>query len=300
MPMDWDKLRTFFKVANAGSFTHASETLNLSQSAISRQISSLESEVGVPLFHRHARGLILTEQGEILFKAAEEVTDKLEAAAGQLNDFRGAPKGPLRVTTTVGLGSAWLAIRIHEFIDLYPEIQVDLILSNDELDLGMRQADCAIRLRQPQQPDIIQRRLFTVHFHVFASQQYIDRFGAPESVRDLDKHRLVVWGDNAPGYLADVNWILSAGMPVGKWRTPVLKINSILAIKRAVQRGAGIALLPDYSVDDDSGLIPVMSSADTEVPSFDTYFAYSSELRNSARLGVFRDFLLEQAKNWRF
>ncbi|MEP0940300.1 MAG: LysR family transcriptional regulator [Rhizobiaceae bacterium] len=300
MPMDWDKLRIFYKVANAGSFTHASETLNLSQSAISRQISSLESEVGVPLFHRHARGLILTEQGEILFKAAEDVTDKLTAAASQLNDFRGAPKGPLRVTTTVGLGSAWLAIRIQEFIDQYPDIQVELLLSNDELDLGMRQADCAIWLRQPLQSDIVQRRLFTVHFHVFATQEYIDRFGAPESVRDLDKHRLVVWGDGAPNYLADVNWMLTAGMPPGKSRTPVLKINSILAIKRAVQRGAGLALLPDYSVEDDSGLIPVMSSADTEVPSFDTYFAYSSELRSSARLGAFRDFLLEQAKNWKF
>lgn len=300
MPMDWDKLRIFYKVANAGSFTHASETLNLSQSAISRQISSLESEVGVPLFHRHARGLILTEQGEILFKAAEDVTDKLTAATGQLNDFKGAPKGPLRVTTTVGLGSAWLAIRIQEFIDQYPEIQVELILSNDELDLGMRQADCAIRLRQPLQPDIVQRRLFTVHFHVFATQEYIDRFGAPESIKDLDKHRLVVWGDGTPAYLADVNWMLTAGMPPGKARSPVLKINSILAIKRAVQRGAGLALLPDYSVEEDSGLIPVMSSADTEVPSFDTYFAYSSELRHSARLSAFRDFLLEQAKNWKY
>ena len=173
MPMDWDKLRIFYKVANAGSFTHASEVLNLSQSAISRQISSLESEVGVPLFHRHARGLILTQQGEILFGAAEEVTDKLEAAAGQLSDFKGTPKGPLRVTTTVGLGSAWLAIRMHEFIDLYPDIEVELMLDNNELDLGMRQADCAIRLRQPQQPDLIQRRLFTVHFHVFASDSYI-------------------------------------------------------------------------------------------------------------------------------
>lgn len=298
--MDWDKLRIFYKVANAGSFTHATEVLNLSQSAISRQVSALESEVGVPLFHRHARGLILTEQGEILFRAAEDVTDKLEAAASELTDFRGAPKGPLRVTTTVGLGSAWLAIRMREFIDLYPDIQVELLLSNNELDLGMREADCALRLRQPLQPDIIQRRLFTVHFHVFATQDYIDRFGAPESVADLDNHRIVVWGDETPSYLADVNWMLTAGMPPGKSRNPVLKINSILAIKRAVQTGAGLALLPDYSVEEDSGLIPVMSSSDMEIPSFDTYFAYSSELRNSARLGAFRDFLLSQAKSWKF
>ena len=298
MPMDWDKLRIFYKVANAGSFTHASEVLNLSQSAISRQISALEGEVGVPLFHRHARGLILTEQGEILYKAAEDVTDRLVGVSSQLNDFKGSPSGPLRVTTTVGLGSAWLAIRMHQFIDLYPEIQIELLLNNAELDLGMRQADCALRLRLPQQPDIVQRKLFTVHFHVYASEDYIERFGKPESPDDLEGHRIIVWGEDTPSYLADVNWMLTAGMPPGKTRSPVLKINSILAIKRAVQRGAGLALLPDYSIDDDSGLIPVMT--DTDVPSFDTYFAYPSELRHSARLGAFRDFLLEQAKNWRF
>ena len=298
MALDWDKLRIFHKVARAGSFTHASETLNLSQSAISRQISALEQDMKVPLFHRHARGLILTEQGEILFRAAEGMTDVLENATGALTDFRGAPKGPLRVTTTVGLGSAWLAIRLHEFIDAYPEMEIELILNNEELDLGMREADCALRLRQPQQADIIQRKLFTVHFHVFASKEYIDRFGHPRKASDLKDHRIIVWGGEAPKYLDDVNWLLHAGMPPGKARQPVLKINSILAIKRAVQRGAGIALLPDYSVNDDAGLVPVMT--DTDVPSFDTYFAYSSELRNSARLGAFRDFLLEQAKNWRF
>jgi len=271
--LDWDKLRIFHKVAKAGSFTHASEVLNLSQSAISRQISALEAEVKVPLFHRHARGLILTEQGEIIFR-------------------------PLRVTTTVGLGSAWLAVRLGEFIDLYPNIQIELILNNLELDLGMREADCALRLRQPLQPDIIQRKLFTVHFHVFASPKYIERFGKPSGVEDLKDHRIIVWGGEAPRYLDDVNWLLHAGLPPGKSRRPVAKINSILAIKRAVQHGAGIALLPDYSVTEGIGLVPVMT--DTDVPSFDTYFAYSAELKNSARLHAFRDFLVEQAKNWRF
>ena len=298
MSLDWDKLRIFYKVAKAGSFTHASEALNLSQSAISRQISALEAEVKVPLFHRHARGLILTEQGEIMFKTAEEITDKLESATGQLQDFRGEPEGPLRVTTTVGLGSAWLAIRLNQFIDQFPKIQMELILNNQELDLGMREADCALRLRQPQQPDIIQRKLFTVHFHVFASADYIKRFGKPDSVEDLKDHRIIVWGGEAPRYLDDVNWLLHAGMPPGKARRPVAKINSILAIKRAVQHSAGIALLPDYSVTEGTGLIPVMT--DTDVPSFDTYFAYSSELKNSARLHAFRDFLVEQAKAWRF
>ncbi|MEL7272931.1 MAG: LysR family transcriptional regulator [Pseudomonadota bacterium] len=296
--MDWDRLRIFYKVASAGSFTRASEQLNLSQSAISRQISALEGEVGVPLFHRHARGLKLTEQGEMLHRAAEDVTDRLHQVNSALTDFRGAPEGPLKVTTTVGLGSAWLAIRVHEFLDQYPDMQIELLLDNAERDLTMREADCAIRLRQPQQADLIQRRLFTVHFHVYASSTYIEKFGAPETLDDLENHRIVVWGEDAPNYLADLNWLLTAGMPPGKSRVPSLKINSILAIQRAVRRGAGIALLPDYTVYEGDDLVTVMTN--TDVPSFDTYFAYSAELRNSARLAAFRDFLLEQAKRWKF
>ena len=264
--MDWDKLRIFHAVAKAGSFTHAADVLNLSQSAISRQISALEHDISAPLFHRHARGLILTEQGDLLFKTAQDVLTRLERVEHQLADSRQMPTGRLRVTTTVGLGSAWLAIRMHEFMDQYPGIELELLLDNQELDLAMRQADCAIRLRLPQQPDLIQRRLFTVHFHVFASAGYIKRFGQPQTIEDLADHRLITWGDEAPAYLKDVNWLAIAGMPSGEKRPSALKINSILAIKRAVLRGAGLAMLPDYSVEEDTTLIPVMT--DLDVPSF--------------------------------
>ena len=93
----------------------------------------------------------------------------------------------LRVTTTVGLGAGWLTERMPEFLDLYPDIQLQLILANEELDLTMRQADCAIRLRQPQQPDLIQRRLFTVHFHLYASPSYVNKHGKPDIDRGSDE-----------------------------------------------------------------------------------------------------------------
>ena len=298
MALNWDKLRIFHKVAQAGSFTHASDALSLSQSAISRQISALEDALGTPLFHRHARGLILTEQGEILFETADAMAGRLSEASSRLTDSKHAPAGPLRITTTVGLGSAWLAIRLDRFMDQYPDIELELILSNDELDIAMRQADCAIRLRQPQQPELIQRRLFTVHFHVYANRDYLDRFGVPKIPRDLDDHRIVIWGEEAPAYLQDVNWLATVDTEQGSKRRAALKINSLLAIKRAVQRGAGLAVLPDYSISDTTPLVRIME--DVTMPSFDTYFVYSSELRNSARLKVFRDFLLQEARDWRF
>jgi DNA-binding transcriptional LysR family regulator len=294
--MDWDKLRIFHAAASAGSFTHAGESLNMSQSAVSRQVSALEQDLGVPLFHRHARGLILTEQGEHLFRAANDVLVKLEAVRSHLTETSEKPSGVLRITTTVGLGSTWLTQRIHEFIDLYPSISLQLILDDQELDLAMRQADVALRLRQPTQPDLIQRRLFTVHMNVYASAGYLKRFGYPRSMDELDSHRVVTFGTPVPGYLRDLNWLETAGRSSDNPRDPVLKINNIFAIKNAVMRGIGIAVLPNYMVEPESGLVQILPEA--QVPGFATYFVYPAELKNSARVHVFRDFLLTKAQNW--
>jgi DNA-binding transcriptional LysR family regulator len=296
--LDWDKLRIFHAAAQAGSFTRAGESLNMSQSAVSRQVSALEQELGVPLFHRHARGLILTEEGELLMQAARDIMLRLENVRGRLIDSRGQPTGTLRVTTTVGLGSVWLTSRLNEFIDLYPGLHLELILDDSELDVAMRQADVAIRLRTPTQPDLIQRKLFTVHFHVYASPGYIKRFGQPQTADDIDKHRIVVFGENAPTYLKEMNWLCIAGREPGDPRSATLSVNSVVAIRQAVEKGVGIAMLPDYLIGRDSELVTVLS--DYQVPSFDCFFVYPEELRDSARVTVFRDFLIANARRWHY
>lgn len=298
MALDWDKLRVFHAAAEAGSFTHAAETLHLSQSAISRQVSALEHDVGVPLFNRHARGLVLTEQGDMLFRTAHDVLMKLESIKSRLAETKDRPSGVLRVTTTVGLGTGWLTERSKEFLDLYPEINLQLVLTNEELDLTMRQADCAVRLREPSQPDLIQRRLFTVHLHAFASQSYIDKHGVPKSVPDLDAHRIVTFGEPVPPYLAGLNALETIGKPEGQRRTAVLQINDLMSIMRAVRRGVGIAMLPDYMAGKDSGLVPVL--AELEGPSFDTFFVYPEAMKNQAKLKAFRDFMFAKARNWAY
>lgn len=296
--MDWDKLRIFHAAAQAGSFTHAGDVLHMSQSAVSRQVSALEHEIGVSLFHRHARGLLLTEQGELLYRTAQDVMRKLEAVQARLTDSKEKPSGLLRVTTTVGLGSTWLTSRLNEFVELYPEVELQVILNDDELDLSMREADVAIRLRQPVQPDLIQRKLFTVHFHLYASPAYLKRFGSPATVEELSEHRIVLFGEPAPAYLREMNWLETAGLAEGERRRTALRVNNVVAIKRAVQRGIGIAILPDYLIEPDSGLVQLIPEA--KAPSFDTYFVYPSELRNTARITAFRDFLLSNAERWTF
>ena len=226
--MDWDKLRIFQAAADAGSFTHAGETLGLSQSAVSRQVGALELELGAPLFHRHARGLILTEQGEMLREAVQDVVLKLDAVRSRLIDTREKPHGDLRVTTTLALGANWLAPRLGEFVELYPEVKLQLLLSDDELDLSMREADVALRLREPMQPDLIRRRLFTVHFHAYASADYLKKSGQPRSIADLDHHRLVAFGaPTATHLLYDLNSLLTVGRDPKNPRAPHIAINNL-------------------------------------------------------------------------
>src|SRR5256714_10122130 len=236
--MDWAKLKVFHAGAGAGSFTPAGEGLGLSQSAVSRQVSSLEQELGVSLFHRHARGLILTEQGELLHRTAHDVFMKLEAARAKLTDSRERPNGDLRVTTTPGIGVHWLTPRLGEFLDLYPDIRVALMATDEELDLAMREADVAIRLRQPTQPDLIQRKLFSVHFHPFASPEYIKRLGTPRTLEELDNHRIILLGGlNVPNYLQNRNWLIEVGRNGKGPRAPSLSITNVLGVLRACQRG---------------------------------------------------------------
>lgn len=290
--MDWDKLRVFHAVADAGSFTHAGETLRLSQSAISRQISSLEDSINAPLFHRHARGLVLTEQGELLYRTVREISTKLNSTEALIAESKNKPEGPLLVTSTVGLGSTWLTPRIRDFIELYPEIEVTLIVNDAELDLTMREADVAIRMSPPTQPDLIRRQLMTIHVHVYGSPDYLKRFGIPKSPQDLDNHHLVVFGDNPPAAFADVNWLLDRGADPDRQRRPVFRVNSVYGIYRAVRSGLGLAALPDYMVQRDSNLVQVLP--ELEGPRLESYFVYPEALRNSARVGVFREFLIQK------
>jgi DNA-binding transcriptional LysR family regulator len=290
--MDWDKLRIFHAVAEAGSFTHAGESLNLSQSAVSRQISALEESLNVSLFHRHARGLILTEQGELLYRTAHEVFAKLAMAEAQLSESKDRPKGQLKVTTTVALGSTWLTPRMGEFLDVYPDVSVDLLLDDRELDLSMREADVAIRMAPPRQPELIQRHLMTVHLNVYAAPAYIKRYGLPKTAEELDNHKVIVYGEATRPPVPDTNILMRLGAKGEERRRPSLTVNNVYAIQRAAEAGLGLAALPEFMVQGSSNLVRVLP--EVEGPRIDAYFVYPEELRNSKRIQVFRDFLLRK------
>ncbi|HRK98041.1 MAG: LysR family transcriptional regulator [Alphaproteobacteria bacterium] len=288
--MDWDKLRIFHMVAKAGSFTHAGATLNLSQSAVSRHISSFEEDLGLILFHRHARGLILTEQGELLYKATSEIFGRMVMIEGQLSDARDSGEGPLTLTLPEFMASAWLAPQLPQFHKSHPEINLTLLLDDRIFNLGMREADAAIRLHKPEQSDLIQRNLGKLPFSIFASKSYLKDFGTPENLKDLKDHTLIAYPDQSLVPYKNPNWLLEKADITLQKNKKLILINSLSTISSSVQSGLGIAALPKFMKSIHPDLVEILPDIKTE--SVDIHFVYPEERRHSKRITAFRDFIV--------
>ena len=292
--MDWDKLRIFHAVADAGSLTHAGDVLHLSQSAVSRQIRALEESLNSTLFHRHARGLILTEQGELLFDATSAMSRRLETAAARIRDSEEEVFGELRVTTTTGFGSLWLAPRLPHLYEKYPDLNIDLMLEERVLDLPMREADVAIRMKEPSQADLIRRKIMSVKMRLYAAPEYLAKRGVPETMADLKHHRLISQRVNSTQVSAGaklVQELLANDVP------SILTVNNYFGVLQAVLANIGVGVLPDYVTEDFPELQRVLP--DTESNEVPVFLAFPEELRQSRRIAAFRDFVTEEIISYR-
>lgn len=287
--MDWDKLRIFHAVAEKGSLTHAGDVLHLSQSAVSRQIRALEESLNVTLFHRHARGLILTEQGELLFDATQQMVKRLEATAARIRDSEDEVFGELRVTTTTGFGTLWLAPRLANLYKNYPGLKIDLMLEERVLDLPMREADVAIRMKEPSQADLIRRRLMNIRMRLYASPEYLAEHGTPASMDDFGTHRLICQQAGAAQVAAGAQLVQQL---MSHEVASTLTVNNYFGVLQGVLNHLGIGVLPDYIIDDFPHLVRVLPDLESgEVPVF---LAYPEELRHSKRVAAFREFVTEE------
>ncbi len=296
--MNWDKLKIFHAVAEASSFTKASAILNLSQSAISRQIQSLEHDLKIKLFERHARGLVLTDNGKYLFKTAHEVISKLKDVESNFSDDQNKLNGKLTVTTVVSFGTTWLTPRIQEFMTLHPNIEVELIFDDKELDLSTRQADIGIWMRRPKQLNYIQKKFINFRYHLYGSNSYLEKHGYPKNISDLQQHKFISYGRGAPSPVFNPDWSLKLGAKDSKKRKPIMKVNSVYGLLLAAQSGVGLAALPDYIAHNVSNLIKVLPTV--EGPETETHFVYPSSLKNVARVTAFRNFIFSKVGEWQF
>lgn len=296
--MDWDKLRTFHIVAEAGSFTHAGVALDLSQSAVSRQISALEESLDVKLFHRHARGLVLTENGELLSNTARDIFGKLSMVEARLSDNNSLPSGMLRITAPGFLGSSWLVPRLPELKEKNPDLQISLLLDNRILNLSMREADAAIRLYKPDQGDLAYTKIGKINFHICGSKNYFKKHGKPTNAKELKDHMLIAYPQNTIMPYEDPNWLFRKANISTTSNSKIFQINSLFGIHEAVKSDMGLAALPDYLI---KGSKDIETCLDNITPDpVDIYFVYAQERENSTRLKVLKDFLLDSVKKTDF
>jgi DNA-binding transcriptional LysR family regulator len=293
---DWNRLRYFFVVAESKSFSAAEEKLNLSQSSISRQISALETEIQATLFHRHARGLVLTEQGEMLFQTAKDIYKQIHEAEALLLAGKNTPTGSIKITTTRSFGTMWLSRRLVEFCKKYPDIHIELMIDDRTLNLSMREADFAVRMWKPNATDVLAQKFITVHCHYYASKEYLDKYGTPQKITDLNTHKLTHYINPNPVMHERLNHHLYFEQPFNRLRKNIYSSTSLTTILHAVEGGLGIATLPDYMASNSPNLEKVMP--DIAVSSFETYLLYPQELANAKRIQLLQEYLYECADGW--
>jgi len=293
--MDWDKLKIFHNVALDLNISEAAHKMNISHSSISRQISSLERELKVSLFKRHARGLTLTEQGKILFKTAHDIFGKIALTEAQLTESKEKPTGSLTIAATVAFGTTWLAPRIVKFSNSYPDIDISIRIENKYTDLAQGEADVALRLREPTQVDLIRFPLYKFQFKIYSSPEYIEKYGIPNDVSELSKHKIIAFGHDVEPSIPDVNCILDL-IPKNK-KVKTLFISNMYGVMRAIGGGAGIGALPEYMKSSKNNLVPILPDAKT--PKAVIYFTYPPELKGSKKIEALRDFLVREGNKER-
>ena len=181
---------------------------------------------------------------------------------------------------------------------LNPEIEIELIFDDKELDLSTRQSDIGIWMRRPKQLNYIQKKLIDINYHIYGSTKYLEQFGYPKNISDLNKHKFISYGRGAPSPVFNPDWALKLGVKNEKKRKPVMKVNSVYGLLLAVQSGVGLAALPDYITVSVPNIIRVLPNI--EGPKTEAHFVYPQSLKNVARVIAFRNFLYSKIKKWEF
>jgi len=296
--MDWDKLKQFYYVAKVGNFTRAGERLNISQSALSRSVRSLEDALHAKLFQRNARGVILTQQGEVLFDHVSMMMDSVHKAQNTIREDGSEPQGTLKIAATYGVAMLYIAPHIPDFVKKFPKIRMTLLGTDIAPDLDLCESDVVIHPFMPNHPNYIQRYLVTMQLKVYASSGYLKKFGTPRSVGDLDGHQLIGYGDHTNHPYHSSNWLLTIGLPEGKMREPYVQANATQTRVMMAQSDMGIITVPgEHPGIHTSGLVEI--NLGVQGPTIDLYYIYSKQLKNSKRILGFRDYLEEKMKSKR-
>ena len=294
--MKWDRLRLFNIVAQTRNITEASYILQMSQSALSRQMKALEHELGVKLFLRNSDGITLTKAGIRLYSSVQVLASDISKTHNQLLQDMDVPSGRLNVTATNAFGALWVAPRMSKFKIAYPEISVALSLRDSEPRVTNFNSDVEVRMTPSSSQDDVQIKLADCKYKIFASKDYLKVNGLPKTTNELDDHKIISYGEDAqpPIDRHRLNWLLTIGKENKRPRKPIFEVSSIYGIAKATEVGMGIASLPDWMEFEMIELTEILSQL--EGPKMSISLCYNYELRNDSRIKAFKDFMLQEAE----
>lgn len=284
--MNWDDLRIFLAIADQGSLAGAARRLRVNHSTVFRRLNAIEDDLQVRLFERLPRGYMLTAAGEEMLGTARRVEADVADIERHIVGREVQLRGSVRVTTTEAVAEAYLTRAIVDFCERYPEIVVELVVGYQVYDLSKREADVAIRPGQRPPEHLIARKLARLRWALYASEPYIARFGAPESVTQLRNHRFIAFSDQVVAGLS-FGW----ARELAREGEIVFLSNNLLVQREAACEGLGLAVLPTYVGDQRRGLRRLFVLA--EDMTLDLWLLTHPDLRNTARVKAFNDFIVK-------
>lgn len=282
MHIEWQHIEAFVRVADAGSLTGAARDMGVSQPTLSRHVQELEEQLGVPLFVRHTRGLSLTDRGVELLGAAREVRNRVDMFVRQATGLRSDPTGSVRVSVAEPIGVFVLGPHFAQLRRAHPRIALEIVVDNASSNLSRREADIAIRMYRPRQPDLVAKRVGVLPLGLFASEQYAQTCGIPQALSDIDRHTLI-------GFDRDQFWheaIARMGLNPAQF---TFRTDSMAAQTEAIRHGVGIGVLHIALARRIGGLVQVM--ADLPLEPLEVWLVVHQDVRHNPAVRVVLDAL---------
>lgn len=287
---DWADIRLFLAILDRGSLVAAAEHLNLTQPSVGRRLAAMEQRFGTPLFVRAGRRMQLTDAGDAIIESARRMEREMLAIERSLEVQSTSLCGDVTISATEGTGTEWLTPVLLDFHAQYPDIVLNVQIESRAVDLIRREADIALRLGQPAQPDLIAKRLLTVGFGLYASARYLRRAAPLHSLEDLHAHQMVGLLGSGAAMSSSLFVPVSAQTLPGKL---VYVSNSPSAQLSAVQAGFGVGILSHRWASVAGGLTRVLP--DYTAASIDLWLVTHEVLRHSARIRAVFDFIAKRA-----
>lgn len=291
--IDLNDMVIFAKVAELQGISPAARALKMPKSKVSRRLVQLEESLGIRLLERSTRSVSVTEAGRLYWQYCQRVVEEADSALESVQQLSDAPRGHLRISTSVGIGHYLVAPYMADFLRTYPEIKLDIDMSNRRVDVIAEGFDLAVRVGQLDDSNLVCRRLGGGRSCLFASPDYLQRNGMPKSLDDLADHRILLMSDS--GRFGQWSFEDEAGKQHTLEVEPSLSMNDFTSLCRVLVDGGGIANLPRYIVDDfvTEGLLqPVLP--ELRSPEINFYVLYPSHRGLTRKAGVWVDFLMER------